>query len=134
MEKLSAILDKKPTHFYKISPACSVEEALSQMITQDTPWLAVMNEHESLLGIITEHDIARKTLLSGKSISAMRVKEIMSTRFPFADAEDSIEHAMHLMKHFHVHCLPVFKEIKFRGIISTEDILEEALDQKAAIF
>jgi len=134
MEKLSVLLDRRPVHFYKISPECSLGYALNQMSNQNTQWLTVMNEEEHLLGIITENDIVRKAILFDLPIRGISVKEVMSTQFPFADVNDTIEHAMRLLKHFHVHCLPVFKEMKFCGIISTEDILKEAVDRRLAIF
>jgi CBS domain-containing protein len=134
MEKVTTILDKKQTHFNKISPECSVGHALFRMNTENTEYLTVLNEDEKFMGLLTEHDIARKTLFSNRSIEEILVKEIMNTRIPFADVNDTVEHCMRIMKRYNTRFLPVFEGFNFCGIISNEDILEEAVYNGAGIF
>jgi len=134
MEKVTTILDKKQTHFNKISPDCSVSHALFRMSTENTEYLIVLNEDEKFLGLLTEHDIARKTLVAYRPIEEICVKEIMNTRIPFADVNNTVEHCMRLMKQYNTRYLPVFEGFNFRGIISSDDILEEAVYNRAGIF
>jgi CBS domain-containing protein len=135
MEKVTAILDKKQTHFNKISPDCSISEALYRMSGQkNMEYLIVVDDDEKFLGLLTEHDVARKTLLSRLPIENTSVQSIMNTRLPFADVEDTVEHCMRLMKRYNTRYLPVFDGFRFRGIISGDDILEEAVYSRAGIF
>ena len=134
MEKVTTILAKKQAHFNNISPDCSVGHALFRMSTEDTEYLSVLNDDEKFMGLLTEHDIARKTLFTSRSIEEIRVKEIMDTRIPFADVDDTVEHCMRLMKRYNTRYLPVFEGFNFRGVISNEDILEEAVYNGADIF
>jgi hypothetical protein len=41
---------------------------------------------------------------------------------------------MHLMKRFDVRYLPVFEDLHFMGIISSDDILHHAILRRAGIF
>jgi CBS domain-containing protein len=134
MEKVTTILAKKQAHFNKISPECSVGHALFRMNTENTEYLAVLNDDEKFLGLLTEHDIARKTLFTNRSTEEICVKEIMNTRMPFADVDDTVEHCMRLMKRYNTRYLPVFEGFNFRGVISNEDILEEAVYNRTSIF
>lgn len=135
MEKVTTILDKKQTHFNKISPECSISEALYRMSSQkNMEYLIVVNDDEKFLGLLTEHDITRKTLLTRLPVEITTVQEIMNTRLPFADVEDTVEHCMRLMKQYNTRYLPVFDGFRFHGIISGDDILEEAVYNRAGIF
>jgi len=134
MEKVTTILDKKQSHFNKISPASSLSEAFGRMSNQNMEYLSVIDDDERFLGLLTEHDIARKTFNSKRSLDEINVKEIMNTEVPFANIDDSIEYCILLMKQYHTHYLPVFESFSFRGIISSDDLLVEAIQSKEGIF
>lgn len=134
MEKINEILARQLPHFRSISPKSSVSDALCRMSTQNTDYLIVMDEKEQFLGLITEQDVARKALFMNRSLDDTHVREIMSTKLPFADAGDTVEQCMNVMKKHHVKHLPVFQHFKFMGIVSTDDILDEAITRRVAIF
>jgi CBS domain-containing protein len=134
MEKVTEILARKQLHFKKISPVCSISDALCRMSSQHTDYLIVMDDNENFLGLLTEHDIASKTIFANQSLTKTRVNEMMDTRLPVADVDDTVEECMKLMKRYHVRYLPVFNDLNFIGIVSTDDILEEAVSHRAAIF
>jgi len=134
MEKVTTILDKKQSHFNKISPASSLSEAFGRMSNQNMEYLSVIDDDERFLGLLTEHDIARKTFNNNQSPDEINVKEIMNTKIPFANIDDSIEYCILLMKQYHIHYLPVFESFSFRGIISSDDLLEKAIQSREGIF
>lgn len=134
MEKVTEILSRKQHHFHKVSPGCSVSEALCRMSSQNTDYLIVLDDNENFLGLLTEHDIARRTIFGNKSFTTMEVSEIMNTRFPVADADDTVEQCMRAMKRYNVRYLPVFDNHSFLGIISTDDIVREAVSVRGNIF
>lgn len=134
MEKVVTILAGKQPHFKKISPACSISDALCRMSSQNTDYLIVMDEDEKFLGLLTEHDVATKTLFAGRPLAKTKVKEMMNTRLPVADAEDTVEQCMRKMQRHHVRYLPVFNDLNFLGIVSTDDILREAVSHRMEIF
>jgi CBS domain-containing protein len=134
MEKITSILTKKQPHFHTVSPASSVNNALCQMCCENVDYLVVMDEDDRFLGLITEHDIASGVLATNKKLTKTKVKDIMNKRLPFATTEDTVEKCMQLMRQHHVRYLPVFENFLFKGIVSSEDILEEAVNNRMKIF
>jgi CBS domain-containing protein len=134
MEKVTAILARKQPHFNKISPVCSASEALCRMNARNTDYLIVMDDDGSFLGLLTEHDVAAKTIFANQELATTRVHEMMNTRLPVADADDTVEYCMRLMRRYNVRYLPVFNNLQFVGIVSTDDILEEVVSHRSEVF
>ena len=132
MEKITSILAKKELHFHTVSPASSADTALSRMCHENVEYLIVM-ENENYVGLISEHDIT-KAVVTNKQLAKTKVSEIMNNRLPAATTDDTVERCMQLMRQHHVRYLPVFEIHSFRGIVSSEDILEEAVNNRMEIF
>lgn len=134
MEKLQQILSRQLPHFRHIDPGCSISDALCRMSTHNTGYLIVLDEKGDFLGLLTEREVARKVLFMNKPVKDTRVSEVMSTRMPFADVNDTVEDCIKTMKRFHIQVVPVFNNRTFIGIVTAEDILEEAVVNRTAIF
>jgi CBS domain-containing protein len=134
MENVATIIDRKQPHFKRISPDSSINDALVQMSGRKVEYLIVMDEDENFLGLLTEHDIAKKAIFINRQLAQIKVKEMMNTLLPFADVNDSLKHCMRLMRQFNIRHLPVFENLTFRGIISSDDILEELLHVQEEVF
>jgi len=134
MENVTVLLSKKQSHFNKISPNSSISDALCRMSCQNIDYLIVMDDDEKFLGLLTDHDIATKTVFANKSITSTKVKQMMNTRWPVADADNSVEDCMRLMSRYNVRYVPVFKNLSFLGVVSTDDILQEAVSHRSKIF
>jgi signal-transduction protein with cAMP-binding, CBS, and nucleotidyltransferase domain len=134
MEKITEILARKQPHFKKISPSCTINDALCRMSTQNTDYLIVMDDNNNFLGLLTEHDVATKSIYSDQPLTKTQVRQMMNTRLPFADEGDTVEQCLRLMKRHNVRYLPVFSNFHFLGIVSGDDILTEALSHRGDIF
>lgn len=134
MENVTVLLAKKQSHFNKISPNCTLSDALCRMSCQNTDYLIVMDDDERYLGLLTEHDIATKAIFTNRSITLTKVNQMMNTRFPAADATDTVEDCMRLMKRFSVRYVPIFKNRNFLGVVSADDIIQEAVSHRSLIF
>jgi CBS domain-containing protein len=134
MKKVSAILKRKQPHFLKISPTCTANDALCRMNTHDTDYLIVMDDDDHFLGLLTEHDIVAKTLFSKRPVSTIQANEMINTNLPVVNKDSTIDQCMQLMWRHHVRYLAVFNELDFLGIISSNDILREAVRNRNAIF
>ena len=132
MEKITSILAKKELHFHTVSPGSSADTALSRMCHENVEYLIVMEEG-NYIGLISEHDIT-KAVVTNKQLTKTKVSEIMNNRLPAATTDDTVERCMQLMRQHHVRYLPVFEIHSFRGIVSSEDILEEAVNNRMEIF
>jgi len=134
MEKLNQLLSRQQPHFINITPGSSIRDALCRMSTLNTEYLIVMDGKNKFLGLVTEKDIARKALFLNRSLTDTRVEELMTTRWPFADINNTVDQCMTTMKAHHVKFVPVFENLEFVGVISSDDILQEAVKQRQEIF
>lgn len=134
MEKITNILSKKQPHFHSVSPNTFVSDALSQMSCENVDYLVVIDDEDRYVGLVSEHEIASNLLAVKKSLIKIKVKDIMNQRLPFATSDDTVEKCMRLMQQHHVRYLPVFEGFNFKGIVSSEDILEEAVNNRMEIF
>ena len=134
MEKITTILSKKEPHFQTVLQGSSVEKALGQMCCENVEYLVVIDDDERYIGLLTEHDIASKVLFGHKNADKTNVEAVMNQRLPTASTDDTVEYCMQTMRQHNIRYLPVFENFNFRGIVSTEDILEEAVRNRTDIF
>lgn len=134
VEKVTVILERKESRFKTVSPLCTVSDAFSRMNFEKTDYLIVMDDDENFLGIITEHEILSKVFSAKLPAYEMQVVQIMNTNFPVAFVEDSVEECMQSMQQYHVRLLPVFEGHVFKGIVTAEDVLHEAVWNRNEIF
>ena len=58
----------------------------------------------------------------------------MTTSLPVATIDDSLEHAMQLLEHHNAKYLVVYDHFNFKGIISAQDLMKEALLRRKDMF
>ena len=133
MEKITSILAKKELHFHTVSPGLSADAALSRMCHENVEYLIVMDD-QNYVGLISEHDITSKAVITNKPLTKTKVCDIMNQRLPAVTSDDTVERCMQLMRQYHVRYLPVFEAHSFRGIVSSDDIIEEAVNNRMEIF
>ena len=135
MEKITRILDKKQHHFLTIGPNATAANALNKMCCENVEYLVVMDDHnEHYVGLISEHDITSRVVFANKLLAKTNVTDVMNNRLPVATADDTVEKCMQMMRRHHVRYLPVFENFHFKGIVSSEDILDEAVYNRQEIF
>ena len=94
--------------------------------------IPVVDEDETLVGIITQRDLFRSALLQslgyGKNVSdptlaGIRIKELMTTNVITTHSSTPLRDAAELMLHQKVGCLPVLDEGKLAGILTEADFV-----------
>jgi CBS domain-containing protein len=85
---------------------------------------------ESLVGILSERDYARKVALEGKSSKDCLVSDIMSSKVMYVENDSSTGECMALMINKKVRHLPVFDKGKLIGVISIGDVVNAVIDEK----
>ena len=96
------------------------------MSCEGTDHLAVIDDDGRFMGVITEHDIATKALLEKVPLTKTTVRKLVNRQLPIASTEDTVEQCLLRMRQYNVKLLPVFEGYMFKGIISADDILQEA--------
>jgi CBS domain-containing protein len=133
MEKVADVLDRKYPQFNTVSPNCFVSDALYQMSSENVDHLIVL-EGDKFMGILTDHDIAGKVLFDERPLKKILVKEFMNRTLPVATSNDTLEHCMQLMERFNARHLVVFDSFSFKGVVSSHDIMQQALTKRKETF
>jgi CBS domain-containing protein len=131
MKSLKQLLDERPRSPLSVSPDDSVFSALELMARHDIGAVLVMRG-ESLAGIFSERDYARKIILLGKSSKETMVREIMTEKVLYALPSQTTDQAMALMTDKHIRHLPVLDaNQKVLGMVSIGDLVKETISQQA---
>jgi CBS domain-containing protein len=125
MEKIADVLGRKFPQFNTVIPECLVSDSLYQMICENVDYLIVM-EQGKFRGIITDHDIAGRALLDDRPLNQIFVREFMSRTLPVATPQNSLDYCLQLMKRYQVKHLAIFDSFDFRGVVSSNDLIQEA--------
>jgi len=132
MRSVKDILQEKGTQVYSISPDAKVYEALQMMADNNVGALMVM-EGDTVAGLISERDYARKIVLKGKFSKDVPVREIMTADVIGISPDVDVEECMELMTDKRIRHLPVFKHDRLIGIISIGDIVKAIIEHKEEI-
>ena len=133
MEKVADVLERKYPQFNTVSPNCFVSDALYQMACENVDHLIVL-EDDKFMGVLTDHDIASKVLFDERPLKNILVKEFMNRTLPVATSDDSLEHCMQLMERFNTKHLAVYDDFIFKGVVSSHDLLQQALSKRKETF
>lgn len=123
MITVSQLLRAKGRDVWYIEPDACVIDALKLMADKEVGALVVLEE-ETLVGIISERDYARKVTLKEKSSMDTPVSEIMTQRVICVGPEQTIQECMAVMTDKHVRHLPVLEDDRLVGIVSIGDVVK----------
>jgi CBS domain-containing protein len=132
MRSVKDILEEKGTQVYAVSPDAKVYEALQIMADKNVGALMVI-EGDTVAGLISERDYARKIVLKGKFSKDVPVREIMTVDIIRIGPDNDVEYCMELMTDKRVRHLPVFESDRLIGIISIGDIVKAIIEHKEEI-
>lgn len=133
MRTVVNILQNKPPVFNFIDPDAKVIEALQLMNSVNLSYLVVMRNTE-FHGIFSERDYSRNVILKGLHSDTATVKEVMSKSLPIVIMQDTAEMCMQLFNTHKTRYLLAFDHNVFKGVITINDILREAIENKELVF
>jgi len=102
----------------------SVQEVVATMTKFDISSVIVVQE-ERPVGIITHKDIVSKLVQPRIPPDAVTAREIMATPVVTIDENASVEEAARLMTRKNIKKLPVVRDNKLVGIITSMDLVRE---------
>ncbi|MEJ7692053.1 CBS domain-containing protein [Daejeonella sp.] len=133
MKTVKHIVQNKSNTIYSVSPDTSVLDALQVMMDNNISALLVM-EDQTLKGIFTERDYARKIILQGKSSKETLIAEVMTADLETIGFNSSVDDCMKIMTNRHIRHLPIVEDGKVGGMISIGDLVKFVIeDQKQTI-
>lgn len=133
MRTVANILINKPPIFNFIEPDAKVIEALHIMNSVNLSYLVVCHA-ETFYGIFSERDYSRNVILKGLHSDTATVKEVMSVSLPVIAMQDTVERCMQLLNIHKTRYLIVFNGAEFKGVVTINDVLREALENKEMVF
>lgn len=117
------ILRIKGTDVWSTTPDATVYEALQTMAEKNVGALVVLDAN-TVVGIMSERDYARKVILHGKSSREIRVREIMTSEVYYVRPDQDIQDCMAQMTEKRVRHLPALENDQLVGIISIGDVVK----------
>ncbi len=94
----------------------------------------MVDDNDHFAGLISDHEIAEKAMTFNQPLHMTLVGDVMNIRLPHAELSDTIEGCMKMMQRHHTRFIPVFEDFNFIGVVSSDDILQEAVYTRLAIF
>jgi CBS domain-containing protein len=130
MKKVAQILRSKtdPT-VHTIAPSVLMFDALKLMAEKNIGALVIM-EGETIVGVLSERDYARKVVLLGRSSKETLVREVMTYPVLYVGPQQSTEECMALMTEKRLRHLPVLEDGKLIGLISIGDLVKDIISEQ----
>jgi len=133
MKTLKQLLDGRDRPLAACAPGDTVFHALKIMADHDVGAVLVM-DGETLVGILSERDYARKVILQGKSSKEMQVRDLMTERVVVVTVHRTIQECMALMTEKHFRHLPIVNDAgAVIGIVSNRDLVREIISDQQFI-
>jgi len=130
MISVAQLLEKKGNEIWTISQNSMVIDCINSMDTKNIGALPVIDDDNKLVGIVSERDISRKLILSGRSPAQCKVFEIMTTKVVHTHADQAIDECLVLMDENHIRHLPVVDSGKLAGMVSIGDVVKVIIEEQ----
>lgn len=121
--KIGSLLGKKSSPVWSLPPSATAFDAIAVMAEKQVGALPIM-DGETLLGIVSERDYARKVILKGKSSRETPVIEIMSSPVLTVTPSHTVEECMRIVTEKRIRHLPVVDNGRVVGIVSVGDLVK----------
>ncbi len=119
MATVGQIMCKRPKF---VGPKTSIASAAKTMRTARVGSLLV-KKGKQLTGIVTDTDIVRRAVASGKPLGKLTVEKIMTAPICTIEVSQSVDDAQDMMAELGVRHLGVTKNGEIAGVISVRDLL-----------
>jgi CBS domain-containing protein len=116
------VFDVMSTDLVTTGVSGSLSEAARRMLNREVGCIVVTNK-DSVVGIITKGDILKKAFLKGIAASKVSAKKVMTQPVYTISPDATLEEASKLMTEKGVSKLPVVKDKKLVGIITSTDVI-----------
>jgi len=131
MPTIAQILAARKDHkLAALPPTATVRQALDLMSERNIGSVLVMME-ESLLGIFTERDYARKIALQGRSSTGTLLSDVMTSHLHVVSPRHTVRASLAIMAQANLRHLPVIDEEQVVGLVSIRDLVNAQLTVKA---
>ena len=128
-DTVSSILKYKGNDVWSVSPDESVFVAMTLMAEKGIGALVVI-AGETLVGIISERDYARKVALQGKASKDIPVSDIMTSPVLSVSPNQTVDDCMRIVTTQRIRHLPVAEGEKVVGVVSIGDLVQSVISSQ----
>jgi len=125
-DTVGALLRHKGHEVWSASPDDSVLQAIAIMADKGVGALVVL-QGETVVGMISERDYARKVVLQGRSSKDTLVRDIMTSPVLWVSPAHTIDECMKLVTAKRIRHLPVVDGGKVAGMVSIGDLVRRVV-------
>lgn len=129
--KAREIMTKDPR---TVTPDTGLQEVARLMQSEDVGIIPVVEAGgTSLLGVVTDRDIALRVVAEGKDATSTKVSDVMSKGVRTAKESDSVDDVMELMGKEQLRRIPIVDDRgALVGIVAQADVVREARSDRKA--
>ena len=120
--KTLKVKDYMSTDVVTIGVDATIHDAIEKMLENNIHGLLVLDDSGKPLGVITTDDVLA-VVEKGESGQDAIVREFMSIGIMAVDPDYDLHKTLEIMRRNKMHRLPVMKDRKLLGIITSNDIL-----------
>lgn len=132
MKTVRQLLQGKGSQVSTIAPSATAYDAMKLMAEKNIGALLVF-DGKSLVGIISERDIARKIYLLEQPAKQIPVSKIMTKEVVCVGPDRTNEECMALITDKRIRHLPVLEDGRVVGIISIGDLVKDTITEQQFI-
>jgi CBS domain-containing protein len=105
----------------------SLNDVINQLQIDEAGALVVTDDNSTILGIVTERDIARGLKRYGRDVVDRPLRELMTKDVIRVDIDEPLSTVLELMDRHQIHYVPVIENGSLCGIINMLDLVKYRL-------
>ena len=121
------LLEGKGRFVATIRSESSLSDVIDQLDIDDAGALVVTDDHEQILGLISEKHIMRGLKTYGRDVVDAPVEKLMTRDVVVCDIGEPLTKVLELMDEHQLHHVPIVKEGKLHGMINMLDLVKYRL-------
>ena len=130
MATVAQVLNSKPEQtVYTIAQTASVYDTIKLMADKHIG-AVIVTDGETIAGIVTERDYARKVVLMERASKETPVADIMTSQVRYVHLDQTTDDCMALMTEKRMRHLPVIDGGKLVGMISIGDLVKNIISEQ----
>lgn len=125
---IAHILREKGAAVHAIGSSETLEEAAQVLTRRRVGALVVLDEDETLVGVLSERDIVREVARRGAACLSEPVTSAMTRNVITASANEDLEDALARMSDRRIRHLPVVDGARLIGVVSIGDLVARKIE------
>ncbi|WP_116042051.1 CBS domain-containing protein [Amycolatopsis palatopharyngis] len=127
--RIADVLRTKGAEVATVEPLATVAELLARLAEHNVGAMVVVDQDESVVGIVSERDVVRRLHENGATLLERPVAEIMTTVVATCSPEDAVDSLSVVMTERRIRHVPVLTEGRLTGIVSIGDVVKVRMNE-----